>query len=353
MSTSQVLKWFPWLQTPVIASAPMAGPVSPELAAEVSKAGGLGFLGCIADLSENSSQVVRLDAELIKIRQLLGDDATTPSGHLRIGAGFLTCHKSVVNFEVTTLPIIQKHKPAAVWLFAPHESIRPQKEIVRLLKGLETPPRVFIQVGNATAAKEAIEDGADVVVAQGTDAGGHQYVRGMGVVPLLSEVRKLVDEGGYDVAVFATGGITNGKGVAAMLTLEADGVVIGTRFIVAKESILPEFRKKIVLDAVDGALSTLKSTFNDKIADSDLWGSLYDGRAVVGPIHEKFLAGASFEDCHKSLKEDYPPEESARLIDTWAGAGIGLVTKVQPAGEIVREVREEAKQAIRKVAARF
>lgn len=176
-------------------------------------------MGCIADLSENSSQVVRLDAELIKIRQLLGDDATTPSGHLRIGAGFLTCHKSVVNFEVTTLPIIQKHKPAAVWLFAPHESIRPQKEIVRLLKGLETPPRVFIQVGNATAAKEAIEDGADVVVAQGTDAGGHQYVRGMGVVPLLSEVRKLVDEGGYDVAVFATGGITNGKGVAAMLTL--------------------------------------------------------------------------------------------------------------------------------------
>lgn len=136
-----------------------------------------------------------------------------------------------------------------MWLFAPHESIRPQREIVRLLKGLETPPRVFIQVGNATAAKEAIDDGADVVVAQGTDAGGHQYVRGMGVVPLLSETRKLVDEGGYDVAVFATGGITNGKGVAAMLTLgelkyyeveymmrdvltkmiEADGVVIGTR----------------------------------------------------------------------------------------------------------------------------
>lgn len=206
-------------------------------------------MGCIADLSENSSQVIRLDAELIKIRQLLGDDATTPSGHLRIGAGFLTCHSSVVNFEFTTLPIIQKHKPAAVWLFAPHESIRPQREIVRLLKGLETPPRVFIQVGNATAAKEAIDDGADVVVAQGTDAGGHQYVRGMGVVPLLSETRKLVDEGGYDVAVFATGGITNGKGVAAMLTLgelkyyeveymmrdvltkmiEADGVVIGTR----------------------------------------------------------------------------------------------------------------------------
>lgn len=180
----------------------------------------IGFLGCIADLSQNSSQVVRLDAELIKIRQLLGDDdATTPSGHLRIGAGFLTCHASVVNFEATALPIIQKHKPAAVWLFAPHESIRPQREIVRLLKGLGTPPRVFIQVGNVAAAKEAIDDGADVVVTQGTDAGGHQYIRGMGVVPLLAETRKLVDEGGYDVAVFAAGGIANGKGVAAMLTM--------------------------------------------------------------------------------------------------------------------------------------
>lgn len=78
---------------------------------------------------------------------------------------------------------------------------------------------MFIQVGNATVAKEAIDDGADVVVAQGTDAGGHQYVRGMGVVPLLAETRKLVDEGDYDVAVFAAGGIANGKGVAAMLAL--------------------------------------------------------------------------------------------------------------------------------------
>jgi nitronate monooxygenase len=179
----------------------------------------IGFLGCIADLSENSPQVVKLDAELIKIRQLLGAAATTPSGQLRIGIGFLSCHKTIVNFGSTALPVIQKHKPAAVWLFAPHEHLRPQKEIIRLLKGLETPPRVFVQVGNVTAAKEAIDDGADVIVCQGTDAGGHQFRRAMGVVPLLSETRQLVDEAGYDVAVFAAGGIADGKGVAAMLTL--------------------------------------------------------------------------------------------------------------------------------------
>lgn len=81
---------------------------------------------------------------------------------------------------------------------------------------------------------------------------------------------------------------------------------------------LPDFRKKIILDTVDGALSTLKSPFNDHIGNHDFWGSLYDGRSVIGPIHEKFLAGASLEECRKSLKEDYPAEESVKLINTWA-----------------------------------
>ncbi|KAL7814575.1 hypothetical protein V8C44DRAFT_34861 [Trichoderma aethiopicum] len=365
MSSNKMQQWFPWTEAPVIVNAPMAGAVSPELAAEVSKAGGLGFLGCIADVSENSQQVTKLDVDLIKVRQLLSSppsssssSATTPSGHLRIGVGFLTCHPSIAHFAATALPIVKKHRPAAVWLFAPHERIRPQGEIVRLLKGLGTAeggeaPRVFVQVGNVAAAREAIADGADAVVCQGTDAGGHQFRRGMGVVPLLGETRRLVDEGGYeDVCVLAAGGIADGKGVAAMMTLEADAVVLGTRFTVAQESIVPDFRKQIILEASDGALSTLKSPFNDDIADSDLWGSLYDGRAVVGPIHEKFLAGASLDECRRELHEEHSPEEAARLIDTWAGAGIGLVRKEQPAGEIVRELREEAKEAIRKVAAR-
>lgn len=95
---------------------------------------------------------------------------------------------------------------------------------MRLLKGLETPPRVFVQVGNVTAAEEAIKDGADVIVCQGTDAGGHQFIRGMGVVPLLAETRKLVDDKGYSqVLLFAAGGISDGKGVAAMLTLGKSG----------------------------------------------------------------------------------------------------------------------------------
>lgn len=65
-------------------------------------------------------------------------------------------------------------------------------------------------------------------------------------------------------------------------------------------------------------LMIFRSPFNDQINKSALWGPLYDGRAIVGSIHEKFLAGASLEECQKSLKEDYSEEEASRITRTWA-----------------------------------
>ena len=76
-----------------------------------------------------------------------------------------------------------------------------------------------MQVGNVEAAREAVEDGADVVVAQGIDAGGHQYRKGMGIVSLVPEVRDIADGSGRDVAVIAAGGIVCGQGVAAAMAL--------------------------------------------------------------------------------------------------------------------------------------
>lgn len=61
-----------------------------------------------------------------------------------------------------------------------------------------------------------------------------------------------------------------------------------------------------------------RSEFNDEITNSPLWGHLYDGRAVMGPIHDKFLSGATLQDCQKLLQEGYSPEESMRLINNWA-----------------------------------
>jgi nitronate monooxygenase len=112
----------------------------------------------------------------------------------------------------------------------------------------------------------------------------------------------------------------------------------------------PDFRKAMVLKATDGGSSTLKSNFNDDIAKSALWGHLYDGRAIMTAIHEKFLSGSTLEECLKSLDEDYKPDEAVKLINCWAGTGVGLVDKAQPAAKIVQEVRDAAKETIRALA---
>ncbi|KAI9900265.1 hypothetical protein N3K66_004527 [Trichothecium roseum] len=368
-ATSKFSKLFPWVQHPAIINGPMMGVVTPQLAAGVAKAGGFGFLAAIADVSSPDSEHIRLlDTELTEARSLLqeiapqqqqeqGDEAVLP-----VGIAFVTGHQSVTPsaFRASVIPVLARHRPAAVWLFAPHgddgdDGTNPHAGIVSALKELATPPRVFVQVGNVAAAREACRHGADVLVCQGIDAGGHQFRKGSGVVSLVPEVRRaLLGPGGEfaarDVAVVAAGGIATGEGVAAALALGADGIVMGTRFTVTEESKYPEHRKQLVLSTSDGGISTFKSPFNDQIAKSTLWGELYDGRAIVGPVHEKFMAGSSLEDCHRHLEEEYSAEEGKKAIGTWAGTGVGLVTKRQPAGEVVKEVREEAIGILRALA---
>ncbi|KAH7149476.1 hypothetical protein B0J13DRAFT_663244 [Dactylonectria estremocensis] len=342
MSLPKLLSRFQWAKSPLIISAPMAGVATPRLATEVSKAGGLGFLGAIASVKANDPQLSALDAELGEARDLFGD-VLPASDPIPIGAGFITSDASLAAFAETALPILAKHRPAAVWLFAPDGDLKPHPAAIKAIKALDQPPVVFVQVGNVAAGREAVTDGADVLVAQGVDAGGHQFRQGSGIVTLVPELRNMLDEEFKErnIGLVAAGGIANGKGVAAALALGAEAAVMGTRFTVTPESKYPQFRKDAVLEAVDGGRTTLKSPFNDQINESALWGPLYDGRALIGSIHEKFLAGASLEECQTSLKEDYSEEEASRITRTWAGAGVGLVRDAQPAGVIVREAQEE------------
>ncbi|OAQ61996.1 2-nitropropane dioxygenase [Pochonia chlamydosporia 170] len=356
MSPAKLQEWFPWTQSPIISNGPMMGVVNPKLAAEVTKAGGLGFLPCVFDIAPNSEHLSTLTTNLKESRSILG---LNPSDTLNLGISFLTGHGSITNFSETIIPIVAEYRPAAVWLFAPNEDVKPHGAIIQALKKLDHSPRVFVQVGNVAAARAAVRDGADVLVCQGIDAGGHQFRRGMGVVSFVPEAKAMLEEefAGREVGVFAAGGIVNGKGVAAAMALGAGGVVMGTRFTVARESTYPDFRKEIVLKAVDGGSSTFKSPFNDEINNSalfdTLWGTHYDGRSIITSIHEKFLAGSTLQELQKSLKEDYSSEESMRLINTWAGTGVGLVNTALPAGEIVKEVREDAKETIRNLAAQL
>lgn len=192
-----------------------------------------GFLAAIADVSSPDSEHIRLlDAELTEARSLLQDiipqqQQPEDEAVLPVGIAFVTGHQSVTPsaFRASVIPVLARHRPAAVWLFAPHDDTNPHAGIVSALKEeLASPPRVFVQVGNVAAAREACRHGADVLVCQGVDAGGHQFRKGSGVVSLVPEVRRaLLGAGGEfaarDVAVVAAGGIATGEGVAAALAL--------------------------------------------------------------------------------------------------------------------------------------
>lgn len=150
-----------------------------------------------------------------------------------VGVGFVTGSSSIGHFKDTALSLISKHTPAAVWLFAPDQEVNPHPSIISALKTLDPRPQVVVQVGNVQAARDAVSHGADILVCQGLDAGGHQFRKGQGVVSLIAAVKNMLKTElgpqGSHVSLLAAGGIVNGDGVAAVTAMGVDGVVMGTR----------------------------------------------------------------------------------------------------------------------------
>ena len=187
-----------------------------------------GFIGGGFDFSAASPQIQALDAELTKTRSLLSLPAASP---LPIGVGFITCLPA--GFADNVLPVLLAHRISAIWLSFPHTGADHAAIIAAIRKLREEHAwavKIFVQVGTVEAAREAMGQGADVVVAQGTDAGGHQSKLGAGVVVLVPEVRDLVEkEGNGEVAVVAAGGLVDGRGVVA-------GLGLGTSLLFKKQT---------------------------------------------------------------------------------------------------------------------
>lgn len=246
------------------------------------------------DFTPGSAQLATLDAELATARRILGsaDAAVAP-----VGVGFILTHESVApHFAAAVAAIVARRRPAAIWLFAPRpddgDGNGPGQagltKAVREAGAAARPPyevRVLVQVGTVAAARRAAREGADVIVAQGVDAGGHQFAAGSGVVGLVPEVRDMLDAefAGCDIGLVAAGGIADGRGVAAALALGmmneapestppyvllaeefpchcsgAHGAVLGTRFLVSNEAATPDWQRKVYLETKDGGVTTNK-----------------------------------------------------------------------------------------------
>ena len=179
----------------------------------------IGLIGGGFDFTPSSTQGKDLAAELAKTRMAL---SLSSSDVLPVGFGLITAQPNVLNFVEGVLPIVKEYRVAAVWLFAPPER-KIHADIIPALKeaGLEWGLKVFVQVGSVQAAREAAEDGADILVVQGVDAGGHQWAQGASLITLLPEVVDMLAQEfkNSKVQIIGAGGVMDGRGIAAALVL--------------------------------------------------------------------------------------------------------------------------------------
>jgi nitronate monooxygenase len=324
----------------------MGGSATAPLAIAVTRAGGLGQLGSDNDLVDLEKQLSTVSKEVDR----------TSDGLLPIGVGFLLF---IVDIN-EVMALIRKHRPAVVWLFAAKQTAD-YAEWAERAREASPGSMVWVQVGTvADAVRIAREAKPDVLVTQGADAGGHGLAKRAGLVSLLPEVRDaLAKEGLGEVFVVGSGGVVDGRGVAAALALGADGVVLGTRFLSAPETkVHPNWRAE-VLEAKDGGQGTVKSMLFDELRGPSIWPAGYDGRGLVNASSGDFDKGVGIDEVRRLFAEASQEEDGGfgaggkGRAAMWAGTGVGLVFKEQSAGEIVEEVRNGALKALEDARARL
>ena len=344
---SSLLQAFPWLSSPIIVSAPMLRISTAPLALAVSRAGGLGFLAAGYDVSDLESHLE--DA----VSLLKSNPLPVPSDNiLPIGIGFLTWGASLD----ASLPLIQKYKPAAIWLFGSPMNTT-DTTYTTWASAIRThcspPPAILIQTTSVSSAVHLARTIAPTaLVLQGTDAGGHGAVHAASIVTLLPETLDALAAQGLSTPVLAAGGISDGRTAAASLCLGAAGCVMGTRFLAAREAAVAGGYQAEILRAADGGVSTVRSTVYDRVRGIEGWPAEYDGRGVINASWRDAVGGMADEENRRLYEEEMEkgPEGGWGVegrMTTYAGTGVGLVRGVKGAGEIVEEVREGAKEVLR------
>jgi nitronate monooxygenase len=215
---------------------------------------------------------------------------------------------------------------------------------------------VFVTVGTAEEARAATAAGADVVVAQGWEAGGHVW----GTVSTLALVPRVVDAVA-PVPVVAAGGIADGRGLAAVLALGGDGAWVGTRFLAAREAeIHPDYRRRILAAS---EADTFYGTLFDRgwpdaphrtLRNSTIEAWERAGRPASGSRPGETDEPASRPDGSPVNRYASATPTAALMGDVeplphWAGQGVGLVTREASAAAIVESLVTEADAAIESV----
>jgi nitronate monooxygenase len=285
--------------------APMGSVSGGALAAAVSRAGGLGLIGAGYG-----------DADWIRREFQRAEGA-------RVGIGFITWSLAK---KPELLDLALSHKPCAVMLS--FGDPRPFTAKIRAAGA-----RLICQVQSLAITRQALEAEPDVLIAQGTEAGGHGGERSL--FALLPAVKDAAGK----IPLLAAGGIADRRGYEAARALGADGVLVGTRFIASDESLsVPAAKQRIVQANGD---ATVRTTVFDVVRGYDGWNGI-TGRA----LRNKF--SAAWHGKEAALRERIADERKAyqaaverQDFDTgviFAGEAVDLIDAVLPAADIVRRI---------------
>ncbi|KAL1591460.1 hypothetical protein SLS60_011960 [Paraconiothyrium brasiliense] len=338
---------YPWTNTPLVVGAPMRLIALADMAVEISKAGGLGFIGAGTDTSTLSS-------DLLAAAELFYDaNIKTSNGVLPIGIGFINWGADLG----TAVPLIEQFRPAAAWFFAP-TSISSLCDWTNQTRKVSPQTKIWVQIGSVQeASKILLAARPDVFVVQGTDAGGHGLVRGASLTTLFPEVTDSVhrtcrQEGIPPPVLVAAGGIVEARGAAAAFALGASGIVLGTRLLASPEANVSNGYKSEILRVSDGGQSTVRTKVYDKLRGTTGWAGTHNARGVINQSYVDAMAGMD-EENKKLYEEEIKKGEAgwgaAARMTTYAGTGVGLVKEIKPAGDIVREVREGSRLVLHRL----
>ncbi|GAA6006843.1 hypothetical protein JCM11491_003202 [Sporobolomyces phaffii] len=309
------------------------------LAAEVSKAGGLGLVGHAASLEG-------LQNEVEKGRNHLG---LRPDEPLPFGVGLVlwklespeVSPDEAASLSSTFLRYVASLAPHSVWLsFSPDldkwVARYRQAELEAAAVARPGRPRAFVWV-MASETRDTLAarawPGVDVVVAQGTESGGHgaSHARGLPLRDLVARVSDRFPPATRPFLV-AAGGVSSATTVEAVLSEHASvaGVVAGTAFTVATESLWTERQKALVVRTASGD-ETDRGLEWDEIRNAMGWPAGVDGRAIRNRTRGR----------DESLYREGEAAEGGPNLDevgTWAGTGVGDVQAIRPAAEILEDL---------------
>ena len=270
-----------------IALAPMGGSAGGALAAAVCRGGGLGMLGS----GDGDPQWLAREVPMLAS----GTDRPW-------GIGFLTWA-----IDQRAVERALRYGPRAIMLSFGDPS--PFTDLVH-----ESGAALIIQVTDLDEARRAVDLGADVIVAQGTEAGGHGARHGRSTLPFVPIV---VDLAGA-VPVLAAGGIADGRGIAAALALGAAGALIGTRFQATAESLADPAIVEAILDG--RGQDTERSTVLDIVRGSR-WPPAYTARTLGHPHLDRWRGHETEADDRSAGSAGLPGRPGARRHTAAAGMG--------------------------------